>query len=292
MRAGLVSILFAAMAVMIRAEPIMDRDTRENALLVLHSGLEGAAFWPAMHAAEALTIAGQGDEVRRKLLQRLDVETDDQRRCGLAREMVRAGDYRRQIVLFAILDSPNPYGHVHAAESLFKVGWRGSGSQLWTAFKQVENPRLRLMAAAALAAHGDESEKAAALRYLRGHLATAADPDLFRLSAWVLGRVGGPEDIAVLRSRLGDATDPRHTAMLHHAMAALGDAFGRERLLENLTSPDAWIRTAAATFAGEIGATEAVPQLISQLYDEHDDARIRAAQALFTIEKLTHAKSS
>jgi len=286
------AIIALGAPLLLTAEPAMDRATREKALLVLHTGLHGDAFWPAMHAAEALTIAGQGREVRRTLLPRLDVETDDQRRCGLAREMVRAGDHQRAVVLFAILDSPSPYGHVHAAESLFKVGWRGSGTQLWTAFQQVENPRLRLMAAAALARHGHDREQAAALEYLRRHLATAADPDLFRLSAWVLGRVGSAADIDLLRSRLGDATDPRHLAMLHHAMAALGDRYGQSQLMDNLTSTDPWIRTAAATFAGEIGLSEAVPQLISQLYDEHDDARIRAAQALFTIEKLTSEKSS
>ncbi len=274
------------------ASEVMTAAQREKALRVLHTGLHSDAFWPAMHAAEALTIAGQGDEVRRTLLPRLDVETDDQRRCGLARELVRAGDHRRALVMFAILDSPDPHGHVHAAESLFKVGWRGRGTQLWTAFTQVENPTLKLMAAAALAKHGDDSDQEAALRYLRSHLATAPDPVMFRLSAWVLGRVGSAGDVALIRGRLGDATDPKHRAMLHHAMAALGDPFGREQLLANLTSADPWIRTAAATFAGETGVVEAAPQLISQLYDEHEDARIRAAQALFTLEKLTAQKSS
>ncbi len=263
---------------------VMNAEQRALALHVLHVGLHGDAFWPAMHAAEALTIAGQGDEVRRSLLPRLDVETDDQRRGGLARELVRAGDHRRAVVMFAILDLPDPYGHVHAAESLFKVGWRGDGFQLWTAFTQVENPTLKLMAAAALAAHGEGRDQAAAMRYLRSFLATAPDPAMFRLAAWVLGRVGEESDIALIRGRLGDATDPRHRAMLDHAMAALGDEAGREQLLANLTSGDEWIRTAAATFAGEIGAMEAVPQLISQLYDEYDDARIRAAQALFMLE--------
>ncbi|HTN02138.1 MAG TPA: hypothetical protein VL132_09685, partial [Planctomycetaceae bacterium] len=58
---------------------------------VLRDGFKSDEFWPSMHAAEGLTVAGYGAEVRQALPARIPAETDDQRKCGLARELVRAG---------------------------------------------------------------------------------------------------------------------------------------------------------------------------------------------------------
>ncbi len=64
-----------------------------------------------LHADEAMTLAGAGEEVRQRLGPRLEKEEDDQRRCGLARELVRAGDRERVAVLFGILAGKETYGH-------------------------------------------------------------------------------------------------------------------------------------------------------------------------------------
>ncbi len=103
---------------------------RQKCVAVLRQGLTGDDFWPAMHAAESLTFAGQTQEVRKHLLPKLDTATDDQRRCGLARELARAGDEEKSTLLLEILRKNNPHGHVHAAKSLFKVGWPGDGTEL------------------------------------------------------------------------------------------------------------------------------------------------------------------
>ena len=94
----------------------------EKAEVVLREGLRSDEFWPAMHAAEAMTLARMGDEVIAYLQPKLAEEKDDQRRCGLARELVRAGQVEYAEVMFDILRGDDPHGHVHAAESLFKVG--------------------------------------------------------------------------------------------------------------------------------------------------------------------------
>src|SRR5262249_34325650 len=70
----------------------IDEATRTRCVNVLRSGLGSDEFWPSMHAAEGLTSAGQGQDVRRALAPKLTTETDDQKRCGLARELVRAGE--------------------------------------------------------------------------------------------------------------------------------------------------------------------------------------------------------
>jgi HEAT repeat protein len=265
---------------------LLDAATRQRCLAVLASGMRADQFWPSIHAAEALTLAGQGAQVRALLAPKLKTETDDQQRCGLARELVRAGDQQQTSVMMDILRGDDPHGYVHAAESLYKVGWTGDAEPLKTAFDQTDNVRLRLMAAAALAKHDRGASQAAAFTFLRRHLQDESDPEIFRLSAWVLARIGGKQDRALIRSRLDDVGDNKLTlAFLHHALAALGDSAGHQALLKNLQSSDPAIRTYAAVFAGESGLDAAVPTLIRQLDDENLDARIRAAQALLVLAR-------
>jgi sialidase-1 len=257
-----------------------------KAEMVLREGLNSGEFWPSMHAAEALTIAGFGSEVRAVLEPKLTREQDDQRRCGLARELVRAGDEKRAEVLIDILGGDDPHGHVHAAESLFKVGWPSKSAPVRAAFDQNENTILRLMAAAALAKHSYADDQTAALVFLRETMVSAEASDDFRIAAWVLARVGDSSDVARIRARLSDTDDERVRSFLDHASAVLGDPAGRAALRSNLNSPTPAIRTYAATFAGEAAVFEATPQLIQLLDDENLDTRIRAAQALFTLRKI------
>ena len=118
------------------SKPIaLDDATLQRCVTILREGMRGDEFWPSIHAAEGLTLGGYGAEVLDFLKDRLAQETDDQRRCGIAREIVRAGDKPTTQVMLDILASQNPHGHVHAAESLYKVVEIGDGrrcaSPLW-----------------------------------------------------------------------------------------------------------------------------------------------------------------
>lgn len=263
------------------AEPIeLDAATRTRCLEILRAGLRSDAFWPSMHAAEALTVGGYGDEVTEFLATSLDREQDDQHRCGIARELVRAGDRSKAAVLLEILAGDDPYGHVHAAESLFKVGELGDGVAMRNAFEQTENIRLRVMAAAALGRAGNK-QALVVLREILRH----DDPQYYHLAAWVLGRIGGPEDIPQLRKNVERASDDYIRAYQQHSLAALGDPQGLEALTRNLSSKDAGVRTYAAVFASDAGATHLKPQLIALLDDSEVDVRIRAAQSLLFMAK-------
>ena len=266
--------------VMGAAKMKLDSKVKSRAVEILRAGLTSDEFWPSMHAAEALTLAGYGVLVRHELHDRFVKETDDQRRCGLARELARAGEDRSR-VLMGILEKKDDHGHVHAAESLYKVGWRGDDTPLRKGFAQKGNMRLRLMSAAALGKQGD----AAAMKFLREHVAKENDPKLFFLSAWVLGRIGESSDCKLIRKRLPDAPDAWTRAFLEHSLASLGDKAGRQALIRNLKSDDARLRTYAAVFAGEIGLVKTKAQLIKQLDDENLDARIRAAQSLLVLSR-------
>lgn len=253
-------------------------ELRERCLSVLRAGLAGDEFWPAMHAAEALTLAGHGDEVVAALVVRLPDETDDQRRCGLVREMVRTGDRRHLDMLFAILANETSNGRIHAAESLYKIGELGDGRLLRAAFAQVTDERLQLMAAAALARGGNQS----ALELLRKKLASP-DVEIRKVAAWALGLLGDQQDIQPLAEMFEQEEIPLARAYAANALACLGDVRGWEALLLNLDSPDVMVRTYSADFAGYGRVEEARDKLIALLDDPGVDVRIRTAQSLIAL---------
>lgn len=262
----------------------LSTEIHQRCLQVLRGGMRDGEFWPSIHAAEALTIAGRRDEVRAFLSPKLETETDDQRRCGLARELVRAGDRGQATVLLNLLADADPYGHVHAAESLYKVGWDGEARPLIDALDKPDDLRLQLMAAAALAKHGKGEIATRAYAFLRRTLRDEPDQENFRIAAWVLARIGDGRDIDLIRSRMVESTqDALTVAFLQHALAALGDPTGKDALRRNLKSTDPAIRTYAAVFAGDAGMTDTAPLLIGQLEDDNADARIRAAQSLIVL---------
>lgn len=267
------------------AKPHLTPEVHRQCLAILRAGLNSSEFWPSIHAAEALTLAGRGKEVQEHLEPLLSTETDDQKRCGIARELVRAGDASKSLVMMEILQKKDSRGHVHAAESLYKVGWIGRDTPIRKAFSETDDIRRQIMAAAALAKHGSGPARERAFVFLRQSLANERDPAIFRLSAWVLGRMGTQQDCKRIRARLKDAPDALVRAFLQHALAALGDPQGSQAVIKNLDSNDPAIRTYAAVFAGESKLIEARPLLLRQLDDENLDARIRAAQALILLAR-------
>ena len=231
-----------------------------------------------MHAAEALTLAGGGAEVRSLLEPKLKTEQDDQHRCGLARELMRAGDRSKSAIMLDILSGSNPYGHVHACESLYKLNEIGDGTLMRAAMKATENSKKMLMAAAALARWGNPQ----AYVLLRRSLGSD-DDDTARIAAWVLARIGDERDIPPLRKRLQRADDRMLQVYLEHALATLGDAQGLAALARNLDDEDAAIRTYAATFAADARATSTAGRLTELLDDKTLDVRVRAAQSLVVL---------
>ena len=253
-------------------------ENEARCLKILRDSLKSDDFWPSMHAAEALTLAGHGNEVQKALEPLLATETDDRQRCGLAREMVRGGDVSQVHVLLEVLAKDDPYGHVHAAESLYKVGRIGDGELLRAALKRQDNPVLQIMAAAALVRGGDPAPLSLIRRKLGDEDITVA-----RIAGWVLARLGDESDVVPLRRALERADDPLSRCFLEHALAARGDAEGQKALIHNLSSKEPAARTYAAVFAGEIGLRSTVDLLVGLLDDSEEDVRIRAAQALLTL---------
>ncbi len=259
------------------AQEPLTTETRDECLKVLRAALAGDEFWPAMHAAEALTLAGQGAEVRDALLPRLKTETDHQRRCGLAREITRTGDRTVLGELWKILADEKSNGRVHAAESLFKIAEVGDGRLLRAAMAQEDNLKLKLMAAAALGRCGN----LAAIERVRKELGND-DREIRKIAAWILGfldrRATEP-----LKKLLAAETDPLARAYFANALACARNADGRKVLGENLSSDDPAVRTYSADFAGYARAAGFRPRLMEMLRDENVDVRVRAAQSLIAL---------
>lgn len=251
---------------------------RDRAVVVLREGLNDADFWPSMHAAEGLTRAGFGAEVRAALAGRVDTTRDARMRCGLARELVRAGDSAIVQILVDVLSGTDPYAHAHAAESLFKLGLVGDESAMRRIYRSGD-ATARLMAAAALAANGDaDALNSIRTTYVQGDASSA------RIAAWILGRIGDASDKLLLANGLRRNADAMHRAYVDHALAALGDPDGLAALRQNLHSSDPVIRTYAASFAADVDAEasgiDIVTDLIPLLDDAYPDARYRAAAAI------------
>lgn len=253
-------------------------DVEERCLAILREGLASDEFWPSMHAAEALTLAGRGDEVLTALAGRLDKETDDQKRCGLAREQVRAGDRSMTAAMLDILAKDDPYGHVHAAESLYKVLQVGDGVLLRRAAAQSDNVKLQLMAAGALARCGNLD----AYKIIRQRLG-GDDPDGRQIAAWLLAKIGDSSDVPQLMANLDNETDPLRRCYIENALACLGHPKGLASFEKNLQSDNPAVRTYAAEFAGDSFATATVRLLKKLLDDPVLDVRVRAAQSLLVM---------
>ncbi len=256
----------------------LDDAARGRCLQILRAGLASDEFWPAMHAAEALSLSGHGAEVQQLLEPRLATETDDQRRCGLARELVRGGNLASGQILLDILASKNPHGHVHACESLFKVWQVGDGRLLRDALEEVDQPKKSLMAAAALSRWGSLE----ALQLLRKFL-RHDDGELARIAAWILARTGDQTDVPALRDGVLRFSDPLTKAYFEHALAALGDDSGLTALVRNLRHADPAIRVYACEFAPDARARSAKELLLALLDDKLLDVRVRSAQALLQL---------
>ena len=260
----------------------------ERCRQVLEEGLRSEEFWPSIHAAEGLSIGGFGETVRRHLEPKLKTKLDDQQRCGVSRELMRAGNRQRAKIMLDILAGKADFGHVHAAERLYKLEEIGDGVAMRKAFAQKKNLRLRVMAAAALARCGNPD----AMKYLRTEVISHEDPEVYKLAAWILGRIGDDSDIALLKRHLKRCPDELTRAYFHNSLATLGDGDGLAALAKSLTSADPAVRTYGATFAGDARAYGVKAALLKMLDDPNADARYRAAQSLLDLMRLPKLKRS
>jgi sialidase-1 len=148
------------------------------------------------------------------------------------------------------------------------------------ASQQTENPKLQLIAAAALVRSGDNE----ALGLIRSRVADSR-PEVRQVSAWLLARLGDARDVRPLSDAAGRETEPVARAYELIALAALGDMQGRKALAGYLTDDNPEVRTYAAEMAGHCRAVDLAERLVRLLDDPAIDVRVRAAQSLLVLSK-------
>ncbi|MBT3377221.1 MAG: HEAT repeat domain-containing protein [Lentisphaerae bacterium] len=272
------TILWLLLGAMTWGQAAFEPELRLRAVTLLRKGMASDEFWPSMHAAEALTAAGFGACVIYDLKPRLAVETDDQKRCGLSREIMRAGDLSPLPGMVKILTDPDTSAPVHVCESLFKVHQVGDLAAM-RAHLASETTSEELMAAAALARSGQTAE----LKRVRERLLAPNDETTRRIAAWILGQIGTRDDWPAIQQLAESAEDPLASSFAWNALAKLGHEQARERVFANLASEDKTIRTYSAQTLGVCGGGAELAALASALGDTNPDTAIRAAEAIVRI---------
>ena len=253
-------------------------ERRARCLEVLRDGMTAKPFWPAMHAAEALTEAGCAEEVRESLQKRLDGEREIVKRVGLARELVRAGDRSKLAVLRKVLLRPYSRAQMAAVESLFYIGEVGDLQLLQGALSRRRRPRLQVVAAAALAQGGHRQGMDALRRALTGRESRCRG-----WAAWGLGRVGAPADLERLRQLATHERNPYVQCRLAGALARHGNADALRTLGAFLESGKPSLVANALVFLREARTPAFRGRVAALLDSSFPDVRIRAAHALLAL---------
>lgn len=246
---------------------------------ILIEGLMSEPFWPRMHAAEGLTATGKSDVVLSFLPAMLLVEEDDRKRCGLARELIRAGDESKIDILTEILAEPESNGRIHAAESLFKVQRIGDPVLMFKCAKDNTNPRIQMWACAALIRAGHEKY----LPVLRQFL-SSRDPLEYALSVYILGQLGDRNEIYLTKTDMKQFSEPLHSFFYTAGFVYTNDSDAICKLQTYLNHEDKTIRALSAHTAGSALICSCQKRLIALLDDPVCDVRIRSAHALLSMK--------
>ncbi len=250
----------------------------ERCMQVLRAGLNDEEPWTAIHAAEALTGARYGFEVRPVMLDALAVVGDAPVRAGLLGELVRSGDIDSILLLQDILLEPEAEAHVEAARALFEIGIIADVALLEDAMREGRDERVRLYAAAALT----RVEVLDASEFIRSRLAWD-DPVVRSTAADILRVIGRARDLQALREAREAAAFDFERAYIARALAVLGDEAARAELLAQLRAVDPVVRADAAHAAADAWLLEGTSRLYALLDDPDAAVRVRAAHALLTL---------
>lgn len=236
-----------------------------------------------MHAAEALSDLGRGQEVIRELEADFSHVPNVTHRVGLAREWVRAGDDSKVRVLVAELADLNSAGRIHAAESLWKLGRVGDEQVLIQAARHSDNLSLRIYASAAYLRSSDEPARE--IDTIVDGLMDSHSIDCVR-AAFVLGRIDYPEAAEVLRKHI----DPLSKDSLEYAFGLMSIGLqsgflsaGDVMLLAEHEIPG--VRAQFAHILPELLIPSGDLVLQKLLFDEDLDVRIRASHTVLKNSK-------
>jgi SSS family solute:Na+ symporter len=266
---------------------------RDTALAVLQETLGRESRWIKVHAAEHLLALGYPQGVQAAFeAERTDHENEPQYRIGIWRVLARCADEPRDRAAWinrikAVLADPAATDHVHAAESLAKLGASATDPAFRATIDRAaaEDPRAAVFARWLLAGSGD----AAALAAL-GETLNASDPQARFLAAYGLQWLK-PRDPAIWRTLCEAARRERDPAARMYLLSAAvvlapSEAEGapfHASLVEAANSGSSADRTVACSALAVRGTRADVPLLNSWMSDADPDTRAAAAAALLHV---------
>lgn len=173
-----------------------------------------------------------------------------------ATTLARRRDPRYTEAILSHLDRFDSWSDNFLASMLTGMGPEGAGALRATLGDPDGNPRVRSVAARALAGLPDVEAGPLARSVVRD----AADPDLIIAALRLLARVGGPDDADVVRARCASPNAAVRAKALH-ALGALGGPPDVPRLMDALSDPSPWVAIGAARGLWEAGAEERLQEL-------------------------------
>lgn len=248
---------------------------QQKCITILQEGLNSDQFWPSIHAAEALATAGYKDEVKGAFTLKLISEKDDRKRCGLARELIRAGEEQYVSILVEIIQKEDEYSHVHAVESLYKTGLVGDVERLKKFELQNSDIKLKLWASAAMAKNGNEDS----LKVLRT-LLNDQDPLVRSLAAHVLGQLGDMAEIQRIKENYILLKEPINRFLTFSALVYLNRQEATDNFVSFIEYDNDSIKSLAANVVAQNGLIQYESLMLKNLNSPNLDVRIRSAEAI------------
>jgi SSS family solute:Na+ symporter len=277
------------------ADGTVTPEMRDQALAVLRETLQREPRWVKVHAAEFLIGLARRQGVADAFeVERGMHESQPEYRIGIWRVLARSAekaDQRKAWIdrIKAVLADPAAPDHVHAVESLAKLGVPATDPEFRSSVERAaaEDPRAAVFANWLLAGSGD----AAALAAL-GETLDSTDPQARFLAAYGLQWLE-PDDAAIWRT-LRAAVEREDDAqariyLLSAALVLAPDESAAEpihaSLVEAAQNGSPADRTVACSALAARGGKADVPTLYAWLGDADPDARAAAAAALLRVAR-------
>lgn len=251
----------------------------DKSLEILRQGLHSDEFWPSIHAAEALIDAGYGFEVTPVLYNKLESEGYDVYRASIAKALIKDNEQEGIVILQDIMLRDDQSAQLESVKGLFYEATVADTAIVGKLTRSTQNQEIRLYAQALL--HITEKQKN--VDQIRTALSDQ-DPTLRIAAANILAFIGSSEqDTTQLETNLIAANTELEQFHMLRALAMLDHTSSRERLPQLTRSNDLSVRSGAAYAIAEAWIVDQVDTIYPLLDDPSLAVRVRAAQALLTL---------
>ena len=258
---------------------LLTANMHDKCMEVLREGLHSNEFWPSVIASEGLIRAGYGFEAMSVLEKKLEQETGDVYRTGLARALVRSGNRNGVVLLQDILLSGDQTAKIEAVKSMFYVADVADESLLREVYNESRNDALHIYTAGVLALTRGESTLDEVRQGLK-----SSDPAVRIAAADIIPVLGTSErDTTQLISNLDQSNTDLETIYLLRALSILDHTPSQVKLTRLLRHEDPTIRAKAVASVAEAWMVYLSEHIFSSLDDPSLEVRVQAAQTLLTL---------